>query len=61
MVFCPVSTHDLTSPDANVMGMLQNALFFYNPEVTVHVGGEDNVTLDLYTLEQIGERWEPRG
>ena len=61
VVFCPVSTHDLTSPDANVKGMLQNALFFYNPEVTVHVGGEDNVTLDLYTLEQIGERWEPRG
>ena len=59
VVFCPVSTHDLTSPDANVMGMLQNALFFYNPEVTVHVGAEDNVTLDLYTLEQIGERWEP--
>ena len=60
VVFCPVSTHDLTSSDANVMGMPQNALFFYNPEVTVHVGGEDNVTLDLYTLEQIGERWEPR-
>ena len=61
VVFCPVSTHDLTSEDANVMGMKQNALFFYNDEVTVHVGGEDNVTLDLYTLEQIGERWEPRG
>ena len=60
VVFCPVSTHDLTSSDANVMGMPQNALFFYNPEVTVHVGGEDNVTLDLYTLEQIGERWEPK-
>jgi hypothetical protein len=42
------------------MGMPQNALFFYNPEVTVHVGGEDNVTLDLYTLEQIGKRWEPK-
>ena len=61
VVFCPVSTHDLTSSDANVMGMPQNALFFYNPEVTVHVGGEDNVTLDLYTLEQIGKRWEPKG
>ena len=60
VVFCPVSTHDLTSSDANVMGMPQNALFFYNPEVTVHVGAEDNVTLDLYTLEQIGERWEPK-
>lgn len=60
VVFCPVSTHDLTSSDANVMGMPQNALFFYNPEVTVHVGGEDNVTLDLYTLEQIGKRWEPK-
>ena len=60
VVFCPVSTHDLTSDDANVMGMPQNALFFYNPEVTVHVGAEDNVTLDLYTLEQIGERWEPK-
>jgi ribonuclease BN (tRNA processing enzyme) len=60
VVFCPVSTHDLTSSDANVMGMPQNALFFYSPEVTVHVGGEDNVTLDLYTLEQIGKRWEPK-
>lgn len=60
VVFCPVSTYHLTSDDANVMGMPQNALFFYNPEVTVHVGGEDNVTLDLYTLEQIGERWEPK-
>lgn len=61
VVFCPVSTHDLTSNDANVMGMPQNALFFYNDNVTVHVGGEDNVTLDLFTLEQIGERWEPKG
>jgi hypothetical protein len=40
--------------------MPQNFIFFRNPEVTVHVGGEDNVTLDLYTLEQIGKRWEPK-
>ena len=60
VVFCPVSTYHLTADEANVKGMLQNRIFFENPDVTVHVGGEDNVTLDLYTLEQIGERWEPK-
>jgi hypothetical protein len=60
VVFCPVSTYHLTADGANVTGMPQNFIFFRNPEVTVHVGGEDNVTLDLYTLEQIGKRWEPK-
>ena len=60
VVFCPVSTYHLTADGANVLGMPQNFVFFRNPDVTVHFGGEDNVTLDLYTLEQIGERWEPK-
>ena len=61
VAFCPVSTYHLTADGANVLGMPQNFVFFRNPDVTVHFGGEDNVTLDLYTLEQIGERWEPKG
>ena len=60
VVFCPVSTNDRTSKDANVEGMPQNFIFFRNPDVDVYFGGEDNVTLNLYTLEQIGERWEPK-
>jgi hypothetical protein len=40
--------------------MPQNFIFFRNPDVDVYFGGEDNVTLNLYTLEQIGERWEPK-
>lgn len=59
MVFCPVSTNHFNGGGANVKFMPQNALFIDNPNVALHVGGEDNVTLDLYTYEQIGERWEP--
>lgn len=59
MVFCPVSTYHYNGGSANVKKMPQNALFIDNPDVDLHIGGEDNVTLDLYTYEQIGERWEP--